>query len=73
MLPLHLVRGRCLVVEYIMSIDVVVADVEVTVEDVQRILELGSILRSVLSKEELMELENIFHQTADEIGNTSVS
>ena len=41
-----------------MSVDAAVkAKVNVSVEDVQRVLDLGKILRSVLTEEELAELE----------------
>jgi hypothetical protein len=48
---------------------------EITVEDVNRLLEVGRILASVLTKEELEQLqENLSRQSAIlEIGNTGVS
>jgi len=73
LLPLHLLRGRCMVKGFLMNLDVAVTPVEVSVEDVQRILDLGCILRSVLTKDELMELEQSIKQTQNEIGNTGDS
>ena len=58
---------------FLMNLDVAVTPVEVSVEDVQRILDLGCILRSVLTKDELMELEQSIKQTQNEIGNTGDS
>jgi len=57
-----------------MSIDIAVkAKVNVTVEDLQRVLDLGKILRSVLTEDELRELENKIKQNEKEIGNTGDS
>ena len=56
-----------------MSLDKVVTVAEVTVEDVQRILDLSRILRSVLTEEELMEIEKSIKQKQNEIGNTGDS
>ena len=48
---------------------------EITIEDVNRLLEVGRILFSVLTKEELEQLqENLSRESAiREIGNTGVS
>ena len=56
-----------------MSLDVAVPAVEVTVEEVQRILDLGKILRSVLTEEELVELERSIRDSKRELGNTGDS
>ena len=56
-----------------MSLDVATTAVEVTMEDVQRVLDLGRILRSVLTEEELIELEKSINQTLETIGNTGDS
>jgi len=66
-LPLHVLRGHCR--EDIVSTNVATTSMEVTVEDVQRILDLGHILRSVLTEEELIELE----KRIKEIGNAGDS
>lgn len=56
-----------------MSTNVVASTMEVTVEDVQRVLDLGKILRSVLTEEELKELEERIKQSKGKIGNTGDS
>jgi len=56
-----------------MSLDVTASALEVTVEDVQRVLDLGKILRSVLTEEELMELEKTIKKSTEKIGNTGDS
>ena len=48
-----------------MSLDVAISDAQVTVEDVQRILDLGRILRSVLTEDELMELERSINRSTE--------
>jgi len=47
------------------SLDVAISDAQVTVEDVQRILDLGRILRSVLTEDELMELERSINRSTE--------
>ena len=56
-----------------MSLDVATTAVEVTMEDVQRILDLGKILRSVLTEEELKELEKNIRESTEKVGNTGDS
>lgn len=50
-------------------------DIEVTVDDVNRILEVGRILMSVLTQEELEDLKKILgnHTTGKNIGNAGVT
>ena len=48
---------------------------KVTIEDVNRVLEVGRLLLSVLTQEELEELQNALINLSDtqKIGNTSVT
>ena len=48
---------------------------KVTIEDVDRVLEVGRLLLSVLTQDELEELQNTLtdHSDTQEIGNTSVT
>lgn len=50
-----------------MSMDANTVITRVTVEDVKRVLEIGRILRSVLTDEELMELENSMSPFLEEV------
>ena len=53
---------------------------QVTIEEVNRVLEVGSLLRSVLTEEELEELQSMLSETKDlqsqeeqQIGNAGVT
>ena len=52
-----------------------VTAVEITVEEVNRVLEVGRLLFSVLTKEENAELQRILNGQSDEteLGNTGVT
>lgn len=50
-------------------------DKEVTLEDVNRLLDLGRLLLSVLSPEEINTIQSLIHEASviDQIGNTGDS
>jgi len=71
MLPLQILQGHCW--GDLASTKVVTSTIEVTVEDVQRILDLGKILRSVLTEKELLQLEKSIQENREKLGNTGDS
>lgn len=46
---------------------------EITVEDVKRVLEIGRLLRSVLTEEEIKDLQALLSKQEEKIGNTGDS
>ena len=52
-----------------------VTAVEITVEEVNRVLEVGRLLFSVLTEEEIAELQQILNSSSDEgkLGNAGVT